>query len=120
MSLAVLALSACSGGGSTPSTPANNPSTITATTTVAGTATSGITVVLSTALDSDRNPTGTIVGSIVSGSDGTTGEVVFNSGIPTTGKLCLWSSYTVGTQTQTLASCHSQPHPATATINFTI
>ena len=62
---AALALSACSGGGSTPSTP-KNPTSIVITTNVTGTPTAGISVTLSTALtgDSDNVPSGTIVGTV--------------------------------------------------------
>jgi hypothetical protein len=62
-------------------------------------------------------PSGTIIGTVTSDSSG---EAIFNSGIPATGQLCLSSTYVLGQQSQTLAGCHSQPYPRTATINFTI
>jgi hypothetical protein len=116
---AAVALSACSGGGgSTPSRP-NNPSLVTVGTTVLGTPTGGIAVTMTTALtgENDNVPSGTIIGTVT--SDGS-GEAIFNSGIPAKGPLCLSSTYVVGSQSQTLASCHSQPYPSSATINFTI
>ncbi len=120
VTLAVLALTACSGGGSTPATPAKNPSSILVTTTVAGVATSGISVTLSTSLVDNVPPTDSIVQTLSSGSNGTTGEITFDTGVPMTGKLCLSATYVIGTQSQTLAGCHSQPYPSSATLNFTI
>ena len=89
------------------------------TTNVSGTATAGIAVTLSTALSgaNDNVPSGTIVGTVTSDASG---QAVFNSSIPATGPLCISATYTVGTAAQTLAGCHGQPYPSTATLSFTI
>jgi hypothetical protein len=61
-------------------------------------------------------PAGTILGTVTSDSSG---EAVF-TGVPPTGQLCISAPYILGTQEQIVAGCHSQPYPATATLNFTI
>jgi hypothetical protein len=115
VALCALAFTACSnnpGISSTPSGP--NPSSVVVTVTVGGTPTANITVTLSTQLNGAL-PSGT---TLATGVTDDNGHVTFG-GLPAIGTLCLSAVQSAPGFAAAVGACHSQPIPATATLNFT-
>ena len=77
--------------------------------------TAGISVTLSTQLNNAVPVPGTILQTVTTGP---TGQVTIG-GLPATGQLCLSATQSAPGYAVATGACHSQPIPATATLNFT-